>query len=58
VSRELEGSLIRGTTLNVASVLGAVEAGFERLMDDAEHQEYVRRAVLPAWEILQRQVQP
>jgi Ribbon-helix-helix protein, copG family len=52
--RELEGSLVRGTTVNVPTVLGALEAGFLRLLDDAEHQEYVRRAVLPAWDILER----
>ena len=58
LSRELEGSLVGGTTLNVAAVLSAVESGFERLMDDAEHQEYVRRAVLPAWEVLEKRLEP
>jgi hypothetical protein len=56
LSRELEGSLIRGTTLNVAALLVALESGFQRFMDDAEHQEYVRRAVLPAWEVLERRL--
>jgi len=25
-------------------------------MDDAEHQEFVRRAVLPAWEVLEKRI--
>jgi hypothetical protein len=58
LSRELEGALVRGATVNVGAVLGAIEAGFQRMMDDAEHQEYVRRAVLPAWEVLEGRVQP
>lgn len=58
LQRELEGSLAFGTTLNVPAVLSALEAGLTRLMDDAEHQELVRRAVLPTWEIMQRRLQP
>jgi len=56
--RELEGALAYGTTVNVPAVLDALEAGFVRLLDDAEHQEQVRRAVLPAWEVLERRLQP
>ena len=56
LQRELEGSLAFGTTLNVPAVLSALEAGLTRLMDDAEHQELVRRAVLPTWEIIERRL--
>jgi hypothetical protein len=51
--RELEASLIRGTTLDVGTVLESLEQGFLRLADDAEHQDLVRRAVLPSWEVLE-----
>jgi hypothetical protein len=56
--RELEGSLAYGATVNVPAVLDAMESGFLRLADDAAHQEDVRRAVLPAWEVLERRLQP
>jgi hypothetical protein len=58
LQRELEGSLAFGTTLNVPAVLAALESGLRRLVDDAEHQELVRRAVLPAWEIVERRLMP
>lgn len=56
--RELEGSLAFGTTLNVPAVLSALESGLVRFVDDAEHQELVRRAVLPAWEVVERRLRP
>jgi hypothetical protein len=57
VRRELEGSLMRGATrLNMQTALGSIEAGFLRLLDDAENQELVRRAVLPRWEVLERRL--
>lgn len=54
--REIEGALIRGTTLNVGVVLDALETGLLRLLDDAEHQEFVRRAVLPMWDVLEKRL--
>jgi predicted transcriptional regulator len=56
--RELEGALAFGTDLDVGALLGALEAGFLRLMDDAEHREDVRRAVLPAWDALSKRLAP
>jgi Ribbon-helix-helix protein, copG family len=56
--REFEGSLAFGATSNVPSVLSALETGLARFVDDAEHQELVRRAVLPAWEVLEKRLQP
>jgi hypothetical protein len=54
---ELEGSLLRGATaLNIQAVLRSIEAGFLRLVDDAQHQEFVRRAVLPAWDVVERRL--
>ena len=53
---EIRGALIQGTRLNVASVLASLETGLVRLLDDAEHQELVRRAVLPAWTVLERRL--
>lgn len=56
--RELEGSLVFGATVNVSRVLDAMETGFLKLMDDAEHLETVRRAVLPAWAGLEGRLRP
>lgn len=52
--KEIEAALFRGTTLDVGTVLSSLDEGFRRFMDDAEHQELVRRAVLPAWDVLER----
>ena len=54
--RELEGALFRGTTVNVTSVLEALQYGFQRFMHDAEYQEDVRRAVLPTWDALEQRL--
>ena len=53
---EIEAGLIRGTTLNIGAVLSSLESGFLRFMDDAEHQDFVRRAVLPAWEVFEKRL--
>jgi len=50
--RNVRGGLLFGTSLNVGQVVEALDRGFLRLLDDAEHQELVRRAVLPAWTVL------
>lgn len=55
---EIRGALVRGTNVNVGAVLATLEAGFMRLLDDAEHQELVRRAVLPTWTVLERRLSP
>ena len=53
---EIEAALIRGTTLNIGAVLSSLDAGFLWFLDDAEHQEFVRRAVLPAWQVLEKRL--
>jgi predicted transcriptional regulator len=53
---EIRGALVRGTNVNVGVVLASLEAGFMRLLDDAEHQALVRRAVLPTWTVLERRL--
>ena len=34
----------------------AIDAGFRRLLDDVEKLELVRRAVLPAWQVLEGEI--
>lgn len=51
--RSVRGGLLVGTSLNVGQVIEVLDRGFLKLLDDAEHQELVRRAVLPAWTVLE-----
>lgn len=53
---EIRAALVRGTNVNVGVVLASLEAGFMRLLDDAEHQALVRWAVLPTWAVLERRL--
>jgi len=43
---------MRPVDVNMKFVLDSVEEGFGRLLEDAEHQELVRRAVLSTWGVL------
>ena len=52
--RTVRGGLLLGTRLNVGEVVETLDRGFLRFLDDAEHQDLVRRAVLPAWAVLER----
>lgn len=56
--RELRASILRESTVNVAAVLDALDEGFQRLLIDVESQNLVRREVLPAWEVLERELAP
>lgn len=56
--RELRASVVREATVSVAAVLDALDAGFLRLLSDIESQNLVRRSVLPAWEVLERELAP
>jgi predicted transcriptional regulator len=56
--READGALVAGTTLNAGVVIEGLGEGFLRLLDDAVHQEDVRRPVLPMWEVLERSLRP
>jgi hypothetical protein len=49
--REIRRSLIEGTSLNVASVLEAIEGGYATFIDELRTQELVRRTVLPRWDV-------
>jgi predicted transcriptional regulator len=54
--KEIRSAPLGGTAMNLTVVLDVVEAGFLRLLDDATTQEVVRRAVLPAWDVLARRI--
>jgi hypothetical protein len=56
VLKAIEGALTRGFTHDVGVLVDSLDEGFRRFMDDAEHQEAVRRAVLPAWDVLERRL--
>jgi hypothetical protein len=52
--RQINGSLLSAPHFDVAGLLDALDHGLERLLSDCEQQELVRRAVLPAWSVMQR----
>lgn len=56
VRREISAGLLRGSVLNVGTVLQAIDAGFLRFLDDAENVDVVRRTVLPAWQVLSEEL--
>jgi hypothetical protein len=54
--RLVRNSLVGDTEGNLAAILDAIDAGFRRLLDDVEKLELVRRAVLPAWQVLEGEI--
>ena len=56
--REARRGLVRGTNINVGPVIEALDCGFAKFLDDVERQELVRRAVLPAWTTLEKDLRP
>jgi hypothetical protein len=52
--RHIKGALFETPMLDVGALLDAMSSGVVRLLEDAEHQELVRRAVLPTWRVLER----
>ena len=52
----IRGALIRPGQVDVPAFLDRLDAGFRRFLNEAEHQELVRRAVLPTWHVLQDSV--
>jgi hypothetical protein len=54
--RLVRNSLVGDVDGNVAEILDAIDAGFRRLLDDVEKLELVRRAVLPAWQVLEGEI--
>jgi predicted DNA-binding protein len=52
--REIRAALLRPVDVDVSTLLDTLEAGFRRLMGDAEQQELVRRAVLPTWHVVEQ----
>jgi hypothetical protein len=53
-ARQIRTAFVRTPDVDVTSLLDSLRAGFVRLLDDLEHQELVRHAVLPAWQVLER----
>jgi hypothetical protein len=53
---QIKFSLLSPQTLDVAGLLDTLDHGLARLLTDCEEQELVRRAVLPAWALLQREL--
>jgi predicted transcriptional regulator len=62
-SREASGSLrdairrslIADQPVDLRTVLDSLNAGCRRLLEDAESQDAVRRAILPAWDVFARE---
>jgi hypothetical protein len=54
--RQVKGSLISEPDVNVAALLDALDYGLQRLLDDCEHQELVRRSVLPSWSVMETEL--
>ena len=52
----IKGSLLSASDIDVAALLDALDHGLQRLLDDCEHQELVRRSVLPAWSVMQKEL--
>lgn len=50
------GALIKGPTLDLDSVFEDLKAGLAAMVGDAEAQELVRRAVLPNWNVVEREL--
>jgi hypothetical protein len=54
--RELRAAVMREATVSVDAAIDALDSAFQRLLIDIETQNLVRRAVLPAWEILEKEL--
>ena len=52
----IRGSLVADQSVDLRAVLDSLSAGCLRLLDDAEAQDAVRRAILPAWEVFKREL--
>ena len=48
------GGAFGQSNVDLGPIFDALTAGTERLLVDAEHQELVRRSVLPAWSVMGR----
>lgn len=56
--RELRAAVLRQPMVSVSAVLDALDAGFLAFLHDVESQNLVRRAVLPAWQVLEQELAP
>jgi hypothetical protein len=54
--RQIEGALLSAPILDVAALLDALDHGLARLLSDCEEQVLVRRAVLPAWAVMRKEL--
>jgi len=50
----IRGCLVVDQSVDLRVVIDSLSAGFVRLLDDAEAQDAVRRAILPAWDVVRR----
>jgi hypothetical protein len=56
VCQQLKGAVVSAPDLDVAGLLDALDYGLRRLLSDCEQQELVRRAVLPAWSVVEKEL--
>lgn len=56
VCRQIRGSVIWTPVLDVAALLDTLDDGLLRLLDDCQHQELVRRSVLPSWSVMEKEL--
>ena len=56
VCRQIRGSLVSTPELDVAVLLDTLDDALIRFLDDCEHQELVRRSVLPAWTVMEKEL--
>jgi hypothetical protein len=56
VCEQIKISVLSAPSLDVAALLDSLDHGLARLLSDCEEQELVRRAVLPAWVVLAKEL--
>jgi hypothetical protein len=52
--RQIRGALFRSTTVDLEELLRVLEEACERFLGDVERHALVRRAVLPAWAVVEK----
>jgi hypothetical protein len=56
VCQQLKSAVFTTPDLDIAALLDALDHGLGRLLSDCEQQELVRRAVLPAWSVVEKEL--
>jgi len=54
--RLIRSSLLSTPRLDIAALLDSLDHGLARFLTDCEEQELVRRAVLPAWTVMEKEL--